>query len=56
MENSPYRCPFCGEWVSEWFHCCEGKHRSDWIEAQYQTMKWQPTPIKEVEDVKKNIR
>ena len=38
MEN--YQCPFCNEWVYDWLHCCEGKHRSDWIEASYNTMGW----------------
>lgn len=35
-----YQCPFCNEWVYDWLHCCEGKHHSDWIEAEYETMGW----------------
>ena len=35
-----HQCQFCGEWVSDFFHCCEGKHKNDWIEAQYETMGW----------------
>ena len=35
-----HQCPFCGEWVYDWFHCCEGKHKSDWIDAEYETMGW----------------
>ena len=48
MENIPYQCPFCNEWVYNDFHCCEGKYRSDWIDAQYKTMGWKPTPPEEV--------
>ena len=35
-----YQCPFCNEWVYDSLHCCEGKHKNDWIEAEYETMGW----------------
>ena len=51
------QCPFCNEWVSDWLHCCEGKHRSNWIEAEYQTMGWdrgiEPIAVEPLIDTKK---
>lgn len=47
--SGEYYCQFCGAWTNGWLHSCEGKHKSDWVEAEYNTMGWKPSPLIDTE-------
>ncbi len=37
-----YRCKFCGEWIYNSLHCCEGKYHSDWEKVEDVVLGWCP--------------